>query len=95
MWGATLYYSTISLEMFSCNMNARYCCQGLVEELLSRAEEVLLNVWNLMHEGASLLWVQYTAEWLDAVDVYVSDWSAKSTGMEIIENVGCALGRAE
>lgn len=87
-WGATSYNDTVSLVGKEKNMDFKYYGQNLRHFLVETADGNLENDWILQQDNAPVLSSNYTKQRLEASDIDVLEWSARSPDSDLLKMVG-------
>lgn len=87
VWGAVSYKGFIALVGNEMKIDSEYTCAVLEEALLEQAENLIGGNWTFQFENAWVRVSNYTKTSLDATEVDILEWLAKSSDLNIIENV--------
>lgn len=87
VWRVIFWKGLVRLVRTEKNMDSQNYCSVLEGCLLNFSDASFANNWILQQDNASVHKSDYTAEWLNAADVDVLDWPAKSPDSNLIENI--------
>lgn len=83
------YRSILNLNLTEIqgSLDSGYYCNVVQQGLIAEAKARLGDIWNLMHDKISVYTSNYMLSWLEANEVNLLEWAAKSPELNIIENV--------
>lgn len=87
-WGAISYNDTVSLDELEKNMDFKYYRQNLRYFLMDNTDGNLENDWILQQDNVPVHSSYYTKQRLEASDIDVLEWSARSPDLGLSKMFG-------